>query len=78
MNSDAHVFGAGSTKSRVTQDRVAELLGAAVYHNCPEVLVARHPVLALSYVFRFLPALGWYIMKKVGPKRARAVNDGRS
>eukprot|EP00873_Tetraselmis_striata_P032925 jgi/Tetstr1/453189/TSEL_040206.t1 len=57
---------------------LAQLLGPAVHHNLPEVWVAKHPVLALAYVFRFLPALGWMVLRKVGPKRARAVRDGKS
>mmetsp|Transcript_3164 Transcript_3164/g.7863 ORF Transcript_3164/g.7863 Transcript_3164/m.7863 type:complete len:114 (-) Transcript_3164:285-626(-) len=68
----------GSLKTRVTPERVAQLLGTAVHHNLPEVWVAKHPVLALAYVFRFLPALGWMVLRKVGPKRARAVRDGKS
>mmetsp|Transcript_34240 Transcript_34240/g.97067 ORF Transcript_34240/g.97067 Transcript_34240/m.97067 type:complete len:417 (-) Transcript_34240:316-1566(-) len=68
----------GSSSARVTPERVAEMLGTAVYHNCPEVWVARHPVLVLAYVMRFIPALAWMALRKVGPKRARAVRDGRS
>lgn len=68
----------GSNSSRVTPERVAELLGAAIYHNAPEVWVARHPVLALAYVMRFFPSLGWLAFQKVGPKRARALKEGRS
>lgn len=31
-----------------------------------------------GYIFQFLPHLGWHLLKKVGPKRARALKEGRS
>jgi hypothetical protein len=27
---------------------------------------------------QYVPSLGWAVMLRIGPKRARAVNDGRS
>ncbi len=35
-----------------------------------------HPTAA--YLMQYAPGLGWAVMKKVGPQRARAVNEGRS
>eukprot|EP00191_Tetraselmis_sp_GSL018_P020355 CAMPEP_0177594506 /NCGR_PEP_ID=MMETSP0419_2-20121207/9819_1 /TAXON_ID=582737 /ORGANISM="Tetraselmis sp., Strain GSL018" /LENGTH=349 /DNA_ID=CAMNT_0019085823 /DNA_START=207 /DNA_END=1253 /DNA_ORIENTATION=- len=68
----------GSAKSRVAPERVAELIGAAVHHRIPEVWVAKHPVLALAYAMRLAPALGWAVLRRVGPKRVRAMREGRS
>lgn len=31
-----------------------------------------------GYIVQMVPRLGWYIMKRIGPKRAKAVNEGRS
>ena len=31
-----------------------------------------------GHVVQFLPRLGWALLKKIGPSRARAVKEGRS
>lgn len=31
-----------------------------------------------GHIFQYLPKLGWRLLKKVGPSRARAVKAGRS
>lgn len=40
--------------------------------------IARQPVLALGYLMQYLPLLGWAVMKKVGPSRARDIKHGGS
>lgn len=31
-----------------------------------------------GHIVQFLPRLGWALLKKIGPSRARAVKEGRS
>lgn len=33
---------------------------------------------AAGHLFQFVPRLGWMLLKKIGPSRARAVKEGRS
>ena len=40
--------------------------------------IARHPVLLIGYLVQFWPALGLWIMKRVGPVRAAQLKAGGS
>jgi hypothetical protein len=31
-----------------------------------------------AYLMQYLPVLGWMVLKKVGPSRARALDSGKS
>eukprot|EP00877_Chromochloris_zofingiensis_P006070 jgi/Chrzof1/1716/Cz10g18120.t1 len=66
------------TKGRLSPARCAQLIANAMAHGVNECWIAKHPVLAIGYIMQYAPCLGWLIMKKVGPKRARAVSSGRS
>ncbi|GFR45808.1 hypothetical protein Agub_g7264 [Astrephomene gubernaculifera] len=72
------VQNATGAANRLEPGRAAQLIAAAAAHGLDEVWIARHPVLAVGYIFQLLPRLGWRLLKKVGPKRARAVQAGRS
>lgn len=65
-------------KQRLKPTRCAELMAAAMAHGVEEAWLARHPVLALAYIWQVFPSLGWMIMKRIGPKRARRLHEGRS
>ncbi|CAG9465525.1 unnamed protein product [Pedinophyceae sp. YPF-701] len=68
--------GTGMSKSRLTPPRAAQLIVAAAAAGMDEVWLAKNPVLAIGYIFQFLPGLGWAIMKLVGPSRARSMGGG--
>lgn len=34
--------------------------------------------IAAAYLMQYLPLLGWMVLKKVGPGRARALSSGKS
>ncbi|KAG2484642.1 hypothetical protein HYH03_016595 [Edaphochlamys debaryana] len=57
--------------------RTAELIASAAAHGVDEAWIARHPVLAVGYIFQLVPLLGWHLLKRVGPKRARAIKEGK-
>ena len=42
------------------------------------VLAAALHALCTGHIMQFLPRLGWALLKKIGPSRARAVKEGRS
>mmetsp|Transcript_22461 Transcript_22461/g.62024 ORF Transcript_22461/g.62024 Transcript_22461/m.62024 type:complete len:328 (+) Transcript_22461:177-1160(+) len=65
-------------KARMAPARCVELISSAAYHGVDEAWISKHPVLALAYIFQLAPTLGWMILKRVGPKRAKAMKEGRS
>ncbi|KAL6761352.1 hypothetical protein V8C86DRAFT_2536220 [Haematococcus lacustris] len=65
-------------KARMPAARCVELIAAAAAHGVDEAWISRHPVLALAYVYQLLPTVGWFLLKKIGPKRARALKEGKS
>jgi len=69
---------AAKSKARMSPERCVELIAAAAAHGVDEAWISRHPVLAAGYVFQLLPRLGWKVLKKIGPSRARAMKEGRS
>ena len=68
----------GSKSKKVPISRCCQLICDAAAHGAPEVWIARHPVLAVAYLLRFAPAAGAALLARVGPKRARALSEGRS
>ncbi|PNW86961.1 hypothetical protein CHLRE_02g103100v5 [Chlamydomonas reinhardtii] len=64
--------------NRLDPARAAQLIASAAAHGVDEAWIAKHPVLAVGYIWQLLPALGWRLLKKVGPKRARAIKEGRN
>ncbi|KXZ46596.1 hypothetical protein GPECTOR_42g807 [Gonium pectorale] len=72
------VQNATGAANRLDPARAAQLIANAAAHGVDEAWMAKHPVLAVGYIWQLLPRLGWSLLKKVGPKRARAVKEGRS
>ncbi len=53
----------------------------SVLHTHSGIIIHTHPRQPQSpaaYFMQYAPSLGWAVMKKVGPARARAVSSGRS
>lgn len=65
-------------KGKVTPERCAKLIADAMAHGLSECWIAKHPVLLVAYLMQYVPSLGWAVLKKIGPARARAVSSGRS
>ncbi|GIL61662.1 hypothetical protein Vafri_16082, partial [Volvox africanus] len=72
------VQNATGASNRLNPARAAQLIACAAAHGVDEAWIALHPVLAIGYIFQLLPRLGWSLLKKVGPARARAVKEGKS
>ncbi|GLI66405.1 hypothetical protein VaNZ11_010166 [Volvox africanus] len=72
------VQNATGASNRLNAARAAQLIACAAAHGVDEAWIALHPVLAMGYIFQLLPRLGWSLLKKVGPARARAVKEGKS
>ena len=47
----------------------------ATHHRVPEVWASKHPVLALCYLSQYFPELAGRLLRRIGPARARALND---
>lgn len=43
-----------------------------------EAWIAKHPVLLMGYLQQYVPAAAEVVLKKIGPKRARALREGKS
>ncbi|GLC37615.1 hypothetical protein PLESTB_001667600 [Pleodorina starrii] len=69
---------ATGSSNRLDPARAAQLIASAAAHGVDEAWMARHPVLAMGYIFQLLPRLGWSLLKKIGPKRARAIKEGKN
>lgn len=65
-------------KGKIHPKRYAQLVANAAAHGVDECWIAKHPVLAMAHVQQFIPTLGYTVLKKIGPKRARAVSTGKS
>eukprot|EP00879_Flechtneria_rotunda_P028078 GHRR01030156.1.p1 GENE.GHRR01030156.1~~GHRR01030156.1.p1 ORF type:complete len:163 (+),score=38.09 GHRR01030156.1:352-840(+) len=62
---------------RMDTERAAYLIAKAMAAGVPECWLARQPVLTMAYLMQYLPTLGWLVLKKIGPSRARAVSGGK-
>ncbi|KAK9827336.1 hypothetical protein WJX81_006706 [Elliptochloris bilobata] len=68
----------GGSGKRLAPRRVAELIARAAYHRIDVCWIARNPVLLIGYLVQYWPALGLWILKKVGPMRAAQLKGGGS
>jgi dehydrogenase/reductase SDR family member 7 len=67
-----------SQKKKVPLRRCCELICRAAAYGVQEAWIARNPVLVMGYLTRYLPDVSEAILKKIGPKRARALREGKS
>lgn len=65
-------------EKRLPVKRCAELIVQAGAHDLMEAWISYQPILFLLYVMQYLPALAFYIINTVGPKRVTSSTDGTS
>lgn len=65
-------------KKKVPISRCCQLICDAVVHQVSEAWIARHPVLGLAYLMQWFPGAAVAVLARVGPKRAKALSEGRS
>ncbi|GBG62383.1 hypothetical protein CBR_g30337 [Chara braunii] len=63
-------------EKRISKERCAELIVAAAGHKLPEAWISLFPILQIMYIVQYLPALGHYLLCKVGPGRVQALKEG--
>jgi dehydrogenase/reductase SDR family member 7 len=63
---------------KVPMARCCQLICDAAAHQVAEAWIAKHPVLGLAYLVQWLPGAATAVLARVGPKRARALSEGRS
>lgn len=61
---------------RMTAQRVALLMIAALHCNLDEVWMAPQPILLFTYIAQYLPTLALRLGKVVGPKRVASFKGG--
>lgn len=66
------------TDKRLPARRCAELIVRAGAHDLMEAWISYQPILLLLYVMQYLPALAFYVVNKVGPKRVKSYSEGKS
>lgn len=59
-------------EKRVSSERCAELTIIAASHGLKEVWISYQPVLAVMYLVQYLPAVGFWLMDKIGARRVEA------
>ncbi|CAK9168417.1 unnamed protein product, partial [Ilex paraguariensis] len=62
----------GSAEKRVSSERCAQLTIIAASHGLKEVWISYQPVLAVMYLVQYMPAIGYWLMDKIGGKRVEA------
>jgi dehydrogenase/reductase SDR family member 7 len=67
-----------SQSKKVPLKRCCQLACDAMAHRVREAWIAGHPVLLIAYFCQYLPGVADWLLKKVGPKRARALREGKS
>lgn len=65
-------------KKKVPLARCCQLVCDAAAHGRREAWIARQPVLGVAYLAQWLPGVAAALLARVGPKRARALSEGRS
>lgn len=65
-------------EKRLPVRRCAELIVQAGAHDLMEAWICYQPILLLLYVMQYLPALGFYVVNKFGPKRVKSYSEGSS
>eukprot|EP01023_Acetabularia_acetabulum_P015147 TRINITY_DN1734_c0_g1_i1.p1 TRINITY_DN1734_c0_g1~~TRINITY_DN1734_c0_g1_i1.p1 ORF type:complete len:341 (+),score=41.84 TRINITY_DN1734_c0_g1_i1:326-1348(+) len=68
----------GSQKGKIQLERAVDLIALTVVKQFQEVWICKYPVLTIAYIVQFLPFVGWKILNKYGPARARAMHTGQS
>ena len=68
--------GTGLSSKRLPATLVAELIGAATWHDMNEAWMAFHPVLLIGYLSQYIPPLAKAILAKIGPGRVKQFKDG--
>eukprot|EP00262_Sarcandra_glabra_P022511 TRINITY_DN9997_c0_g1_i2.p1 TRINITY_DN9997_c0_g1~~TRINITY_DN9997_c0_g1_i2.p1 ORF type:complete len:329 (-),score=61.07 TRINITY_DN9997_c0_g1_i2:197-1183(-) len=61
-----------SSGKRVSSERCAELTIIAATHGLKEVWISNQPVLAVMYLVQYMPAIGYWLMDKIGGNRVEA------
>lgn len=64
--------------NKVSMERCCELVSRAAACGVHEAWIARHPVLLMGYLTRYCPSAANWLLRKIGPKRARALKEGKS
>ncbi|KAI3894413.1 hypothetical protein MKX03_016919 [Papaver bracteatum] len=67
--------GAGSSGKMVSSERCAELTIIAATHRLKEAWISDHPVLTIMYLAQYMPAIGFWIIDKIGGDRVHAASD---
>ncbi|CAK7340161.1 unnamed protein product [Dovyalis caffra] len=62
----------GSSQSRLSSERCAELTIIAATHGLKEVWISDQPVLAVLYLVQYMPTVGYWLMDKIGGNRLAA------
>nr|XP_024367032.1 dehydrogenase/reductase SDR family member 7-like isoform X2 [Physcomitrium patens] len=62
-------------EKRVTVQRCAELIVRSGGHDLMETWICLQPILFLLYVMQYLPALGFFVINLIGPKRVKSYNN---
>lgn len=57
-------------------DQAIEMILAAAKCKVWECWMAKQPVLLMAYLVQYFPRLGTWILNRIGPRRARAVEKG--
>ncbi|KAG0589904.1 hypothetical protein M758_1G054200 [Ceratodon purpureus] len=69
---------AAKKDKRLPARRCAELIVQAGAHDLMEAWISYQPILLLLYVMQYVPALAFYVVNKVGPKRVKSYTEGSS
>ena len=63
---------------KVPMERCCDLICRAAAFGVQEAWIARHPVLLVGYLTQYFPWASEWLLKRIGPKRARALKGGKS
>lgn len=63
---------------KVPMERCCELVCRAAACGMQEAWIARHPVLLMGYLTQYWPSAAEWLLKRIGPKRARALKEGKN
>jgi dehydrogenase/reductase SDR family protein 7 len=63
-------------EKRLPVRRCAELIVQAGAHDLMEAWISYQPILFILYVMQYVPALAFYVINKVGPKRVKSYAEG--
>eukprot|EP01026_Neomeris_dumetosa_P005785 TRINITY_DN11734_c0_g1_i1.p2 TRINITY_DN11734_c0_g1~~TRINITY_DN11734_c0_g1_i1.p2 ORF type:complete len:131 (-),score=18.63 TRINITY_DN11734_c0_g1_i1:98-436(-) len=68
----------GSRRGKISVERAVDLIAISVVKQFQEGWISKQPVLGLGYIMQYIPLLGWIILNKYGPTRAKAIHSGQS